>query len=78
MIGPVTKLVEVLVCSHPRANFTCDALIWKGLEATKLYPRARRVCFCKHPDLDTQVAFIKDFPRTPKWCPAKKNEKKST
>ena len=68
MIGPRTKKMP-----NKRVCTDCDVLISKEIGGTKLFPKKRVVNYCKHPDLETQVSFIKGFPFTPKWCPALKN-----
>ena len=70
MIGPSTmKVPDKLVC------IDCEAIISKTLGGTKIFPNIITKYYCKHPELDTEVAYIRDFPNTPKWCPAKKGAK---
>lgn len=65
MYGPRKKrMPDKDVCTG------CPAIISKEIGGTQLYPKKRVVNYCKHPDLDTEVSFIKKFPETPKWCPA--------
>ena len=64
MIGPrKKKMPDKNMCTG------CDVVISKELGGTRLYPKKRIVNYCKHPNLETQVSFIKGFPATPKWCP---------
>lgn len=64
MIGPnKKKMPDKMICTG------CNAVISKEIGGTKLYPKKRTVNYCSHPDLETQVSFIKGFPFTPKWCP---------
>lgn len=74
MIGPTTKRIEVLVCAYPGIEFKCEVLISKDLAATKRYIKARTVNYCSHSKLPTEVAFIKNFPKTPDWCPARQEK----
>lgn len=66
MIGPREKRTTILVCDQ------CDVMIYKTLGATTRYPTRRTIHYCKHEGLDHQVAFLKHYPKTPKWCPAQK------
>lgn len=69
MIGPSPKkMPDKLVCTG------CDVRISKTLGGTPRFPRKKVNNYCKHPGLNTQIAFIKDFPRTPKWCPVLKGK----
>ena len=69
MMGPQKKkMADKLVCTG------CDVIISREIGGTKLYPKIRKVNFCKHKDLDTEIAFIKGFPYTPGWCPASAQE----
>ena len=64
MIGPVSKKqVSILVCSH------CDVVKTLNLGGTEKFPKKRKAHYCSHPDLDTQVAYLKKYPQTPNWCP---------
>ena len=64
MIGPCTKkMPNKQVCTD------CDVLISKAIGGTQRFPKKRVVNYCSHPDLKTEVSFIKEFPYTPKWCP---------
>ena len=74
MIGPTIKRVDVAVCAYPGVGFKCDVLLIRKLEATKRFLKGRTVNYCSHPKLDTEVAFIKKFPRTPNWCPARQEK----
>ena len=71
MIGPKLKRQpDRLICTE------CDALISKSLGGTKVFPKKRIVNYCQHEnvgggDPEIKVAFLKGFPYTPKWCPAK-------
>lgn len=65
MIGPQKqKMPDKLVC------LGCDCVISQSLGGTPRFPDAWVVNYCSHNALDTEVAVIKDFPYTPKWCPA--------
>ena len=67
MIGPrKKKMPDKNVCTG------CEVVISKKLGATASYPKKRTVNYCSHKDLNAEVAFIKNFPLTPKWCPALK------
>ncbi len=70
MIGPTKKpMPDKLVCTG------CDVLITEKLGGTKKFPKEWKVCYCKHEDLESQVAFIKrGIPYTPEWCPAQIKE----
>lgn len=63
MIGPTKKQMSYMVCTG------CEVVISRELNGTKIYPKKRTVNYCSHPDLSSQVAFIKGYPKTPKWCP---------
>ena len=64
MLGPtLQKMPDKNVCSY------CNAVRSKVVGGTKIFPRRRTVNYCNHPDLETEVSFIKGFPITPKWCP---------
>jgi len=65
MVGPrKKKMPDKLVCTD------CDSTISKELGGTKRFPKKWVNHYCTHKALDTEVAFIKKFPFTPKWCPA--------
>lgn len=64
MIGPgLKKMPDKRVCTG------CEVVISKELGGR----RPRTVNYCSHEGLkpDCEVSFIKGFPYTPKWCPAK-------
>ena len=66
MIGPSKKkMPDRNVCTG------CDAVISKELGGTARFPKKRTVNYCSHDQGPGKVAFIEDFPYTPKWCPAK-------
>ena len=67
MIGPRTKqMPDKIVCTD------CEVVISKKLGGTPRFRKTWLVHYCKHSELSTEVAFIKGFPYTPKWCPALK------
>ena len=69
MIGPCKKpMPSKLVCTG------CDVIISKSIGGTPKFPKKRVVNYCSHPDLETEVAFIKGFPYTPTWCPVLKKK----
>lgn len=64
MLGPCKKrMPDKYVCSE------CDYVISKELGGTPKFPKKRIINYCSHPDLETQVCYIKKFPLTPAWCP---------
>ena len=67
MIGPQKKkMPDKLQCTG------CDVVISKTYGGTPKFPKKRTVNYCSHKKLSTEVAFIKNYPITPKWCPAKR------
>ncbi len=67
MIGPRTKqMPDKLICTD------CEVVISKTLGGTPRFRKTSTAYYCNHPELNTQVAFIKGFPYTPWWCPALK------
>ena len=71
MIGPKKKAMPTrLVCTD------CKVVISKTIGGTKRFPKKRVVNYCNHPDLETEVSFIKGFPYTPSWCPILKERRK--
>lgn len=69
MIGPrKKKMKDRNICSG------CDVVISKELGETAKFPEKKTVNYCSHKDLGKPgtVSFIKEFPYTPKWCPALK------
>ena len=66
MIGPrKKKMPDKLVCTD------CDRVISRSLGGTQKFPKKRIVNYCSQ-EIGTNVSFIKSWPYTPKWCPAKK------
>ena len=65
MKGPINKkMPDKLICSK------CDVMIYKELGGTKRFPNKRKVNYCTHDKLESQIAFIKKgIPYTPTWCP---------
>jgi len=70
MIGPRKKKMP-----DKKTCIGCDVLVARGLGGTKRFPKKWTVYYCKHPDLESQIACIgRNRPWTPAWCPAlKKN-----
>lgn len=68
MIGPTEKSILQIVCTE------CECVITTTSTPTKRFPEKKTWHYCKHPDLSTQVAYIKGYPKTPKWCPATKKK----
>jgi len=66
MIGPSKKkMADRDVCIR------CDVIISRELGGTKKFPEKRTVHYCTNFP-DNRVSFIKEYPYTPTWCPAKK------
>ena len=48
----------------------CEVLISREMGGTIKFPKKWTAYYCKHPDLNTEISFIKrNKPWTPKWCP---------
>jgi len=66
MVGPSKKkMADRDVCSE------CEMVISKELGGTKKFPEKRTNYYCTNFP-GNGVSFIKNYPYTPIWCPAKK------
>ena len=76
MIGPQRKkMPDRTVCTG------CDAIISKMLGGTKRFPEIRTVNYCTQRENikpGNGIRFLKGFPHTPAWCPARSGRNKWT